>query len=226
MPLCHEGAKADRPEGFGVQTMIQLGGRGRRGNVWESPLGNLYCSILLRPNCDAQKAGQLSFVMAVAMADAFKPYIGAGTLSLKWPNDILVDGKKLAGILIESQTTDDKIDALVIGFGVNIFAPPESAIGLTDCTNKRLVINAVRDEILNSLSRRYEQWQADGFAPIQKSWLAHAYGRGQSLTACLAHREVTGIFEGLNENGALVLTDKEGQSHEIHAAEIYFGETA
>jgi BirA family biotin operon repressor/biotin-[acetyl-CoA-carboxylase] ligase len=119
-------------EGVVIQALAQTKGRGRHGNEWQSPMGNLYMSVLLRPECPAQAAGQLSFVVAVALSAAMGEVLADGHVkTLKWPNDILIDGKKVAGILLESNISKlGIVDYVVAGMGVNIMAAPEGAVAL------------------------------------------------------------------------------------------------
>jgi BirA family biotin operon repressor/biotin-[acetyl-CoA-carboxylase] ligase len=219
--LVHKAAQDHADEGLVVQSMIQLGGKGRRGSQWVSPVGNLYLSVLLRPDCSTQEAGQLSFVVAVAMREALEGYIDADrhTLSVKWPNDILADGLKMAGILIENGG-----DYLVIGTGVNIFNKPELAICLNDIAKEPVYINKVRDNYLQNLSYYYDLWQEKGFAPVLELWLNKAHGLNQPMTARLPNAEFKGVFKTVQDDGALVLALEDGNQKIIHAAEVYFGE--
>jgi BirA family biotin operon repressor/biotin-[acetyl-CoA-carboxylase] ligase len=212
----------DIPEGTVVQALSQTSGRGRQGREWVSPVGNLYMSLLLYPECDAAKAGQMSFVTAVAVSAAIDEYIEPGHLkTLKWPNDVLIDGKKCAGILIESVLgKDGVVDALIIGIGVNIVAPPEGSIGVAQVSGgKQVPIHPFRDKVLHELEETYRQWKHQGFAPIRTRWLKQAHGLGDIITARFAKDEAKGIFKGIDDKGALLL-DIEGDTKNIAAAEI------
>jgi BirA family transcriptional regulator, biotin operon repressor / biotin---[acetyl-CoA-carboxylase] ligase len=158
------------PEGTVIQSLSQAKGRGRQGREWHSPIGNLYMSVLLRPECEAAKAGQMSFVAGIAVSAAIDSFIEKGHIkTLKWPNDVMIDGKKCAGILIESSLSPplppgegwgegtvgtggqaltqpspggrglSMVDILIVGIGVNILAPPEGAIGLGQISGGRPV---------------------------------------------------------------------------------------
>src|SRR5688500_9625149 len=115
MARAEEGAA----EGAVIQAMIQNAGRGRHGNRWHSPLGNLYVSLLLRPLCKPDLAGQISFVAGLALSAAMNPYVSAAhKKTLKWPNDILIDGRKCAGILLESRLSGEGlVESLIVGMG-------------------------------------------------------------------------------------------------------------
>lgn len=216
------------PEGIVVQCLTQTKGRGRRGNEWQSPVGNLYMSLLLRPGCPAMAAGQLSFVVAAALSAAMDEVMREGPVkTLKWPNDILIDGKKAAGILLESNISPMGIvDYVVAGIGVNIMAAPEGAVKLQDVAKgPQVPIHPFRDIVLAQISAHYRHWQTAGFADIREQWLKQAHGIGQPMTARLPDREEKGVFAGLDEAGALLL-DQDGRILKINAGEVFFGGTA
>lgn len=217
-------AEQDFPEGEVIQCLIQTKGRGRHGNEWVSPMGNLYMSVLLRPECSADKAGQLSFVAAVALSAAIGEYLDeTHTKSLKWPNDILIDGKKVAGILLESELKDGKVDSLALGMGVNIMVAPEGSVALNDITgDTQVAIHPFRDKVLGHLAACYKQWQEEGFTPIREKWLEEGHGIGQEISARLADKTVTGIFEDVDQNGALKLKTPDNDLIDISAGEVYF----
>lgn len=224
----HDAAEAGKAEGYVAQGMKQTGGKGRHGNQWESPIGNLYMSVLLKPDCAMEQAGQLSFVTAVALSAAFDDYIDTAkhTKTLKWPNDIYINGLKLCGILLESKMKQNKLDSIIIGMGVNIFTKPELATCLNDVAKEPIYINVVRDNILAKLSDYYRLWQKKGFAPIHEAWLKQAHGLGQPMTARLPKENFKGIFKGLKEDGGLVLEQENGEEKIIHAGEVHFGEAS
>ena len=223
--LVRDLADNGEPEGLAIQSLIQTKGRGRHGNDWVSPMGNLYISKLLRPSCRADKAGQMAFVAALALSDAIDEVIEDGhTKTLKWPNDILVDGKKISGILLESKLDKHgRIDYLIIGSGVNIFAAPEGTIGLDSVKKERLAVNTFRDVYLDKLHARYISWQNDGFGQIRQDWLKQAHGLGREMTIRLPETSYRGVFEGVDDNGTLIaLVD--GQKRTFTAGEVDFGD--
>lgn len=216
-------ADAGEPEGLAIQSLQQTGGRGRHGNTWTSPMGNLYVSALLRPNCTPTKAAQLAFVAAVALSDAIDDVIEDGHVkTLKWPNDILVNGQKISGILLESALKERVVDYVVIGTGVNIFAPPEGAIGLNNIKKNPVFVNIFRDMYLSKLLTRYDEWKDKGFASIREAWLKQAHGLGQDMTIRLPEISYHGVFKGIDENGSL-LAEIDGQSRVFTAGEVHFG---
>lgn len=224
--LVKTAASQGKPEGYGVQAMQQTIGKGRHGNQWDSPIGNLYLSILLRPDCALEEAGQLSFVVAVALSAALDEYIDPAkdTKTLKWPNDILVNKLKLSGILLESEIKENKLDSVIIGMGLNIFTKPELAICLNDVATEPVYINKVRDTALDKLSYFYSVWQEKGFAPILEAWLKQAHGLGEPMTARLPKATHKGVFKGVTPEGSLILEQENGKENIIHAADVYFGE--
>lgn len=207
-------------EGIVVQCLEQRSGRGRHGNTWFSPMGNLYMSVLLRPKCDVKQAGQMSFVAAVALSAAMDEVVDTKqhTKTLKWPNDILIDGKKVSGILIEKVA-----DGYALGMGVNIMNPPDQGVGLSQVSWEiQVAIHPFRDMVLDKLSHYYDLWQAEGFTQIRELWLSQAHGLGQPITARLAKGEQKGTFEGLTDDGALKLKLENGDFVDINAGEVYF----
>ena len=146
--------------------------------------------------------------------------------TLKWPNDILIDGLKISGILLESNITESKPDGLVVGIGLNIFNAPELATCLNDVARDAVYVNKVRDKVLEELDTAYTQWQEEGFAPIRAKWLENAHGLAAPITARLPNESYKGIFSGLTEDGSLILEQENGEEKIIHAAEVYFGEDA
>jgi BirA family biotin operon repressor/biotin-[acetyl-CoA-carboxylase] ligase len=197
-----------------IQAGEQTGGRGRRGNQWVSPHGNLYQSIILKPKTDRQYWGQLSFVIAIALGDAcFDTGVQQTSLKLKWPNDVLINDQKLAGILIEIEG-----DHVIIGTGVNIGHAPDDRAKVHDFN--QMPINDFRDVFLSKIEHYYSQWEQDGFAPIRKKWLEHAYNLNKSIRARVHKNEFNGVFEGLDDTGTLLLREKNGLIRHINAGEI------
>lgn len=208
------------PEGTVVQCLEQRHGRGRHGREWFSPIGNLYMSVLLRPKCDVKDAGQLSFVAAVALSAAMDEVVDEKqhTKTLKWPNDILIDGKKVSGILIEREE-----GGYALGMGVNIMAPPKDAISLNQVTWEiQVPIHPFRDKVLEKLAHYYDLWQDEGFAPIRSEWLRQAHGLGKPITAGQGDRKKAGIFKDIDEEGHLILEGKDGKIFDINSGEVYF----
>jgi BirA family biotin operon repressor/biotin-[acetyl-CoA-carboxylase] ligase len=204
--LAREGA----PEGTWLRAERQTGGKGRQGRVWQSPAGNLHASTLVRLQPGDPPAPTLALVAAVALHEVVKPYAPAARI--KWPNDLLVDGAKLAGILLERQG-----DAVVVGFGVNLAQHPE---GL-DRPATSLAPPVALDPFLACLAAAFaawrDRWRAEGLAPVRAAWLAAAHPVGTVLTA----NDVHGRFDGLDESGALRLRLEDGGLRIIHAGDVF-----
>jgi BirA family biotin operon repressor/biotin-[acetyl-CoA-carboxylase] ligase len=211
------------PEGLAIQCMQQIQGRGRHGKIWESPLGNMYMSVLLRPECDANIAGQISFVVAVAMSKAIDEFIAPEhTKTLKWPNDILINGKKCAGILLESELDEHgKVKWIALGTGVNIMVAPEGAVTLNEIAKKdvQVPVHPFRDRYLEHLGVWYKRWQEEGFDPIREEWMANAHGLGCLMKVNLPDRIFGGTFFGIDELGALDIETAEGME-KVYSGEI------
>lgn len=225
----HNKAIGGEEEGYVLQALQQVGGKGRHGNQWDSPMGNLYMSVLLRPTCALNEAGQLSFVVAVALSKALDGYIDTQKhkKTLKWPNDILIDGLKISGILLESNLqADGRIDSIVIGMGLNIFKAPDLAISLQEIADKPVYINVFRDDVLAALAEMYDLWQNKGFAPIREAWLKQAHGLNDAMTVRLPSESFKGTFDGVDETGALLVLMEDGMQKVVQAGEVHFGDAA
>lgn len=223
--LVRRAATAGEAEGYAVQALQQTKGRGRHGNEWDSPMGNLYLSALLRPKTAPGDMGQMGFVVALALSAAMDSYIdpAKNTKTLKWPNDLLIDGLKISGILLETATAENgTVDWLIVGTGVNIFAPPEGRIGLDNIKTKPVFVNVFRDEYLEKLGFYYDLWQQKGFAPIREEWLKQAHGMGRPMTVRLPEVSYDGNFEGIDESGALLLKAG-GAVRTFTAGDVHFG---
>jgi BirA family biotin operon repressor/biotin-[acetyl-CoA-carboxylase] ligase len=202
----------------------QTAGRGRRGRAWEMASGNLAATLLIRPERGQGEWAQLSFATAIAAADMAACFAPQARVALKWPNDVLADGRKLAGILLE--TASGPSPALAIGIGVNLAHHPDG----TEFPATSLPALGARapspDEALTALAagfaRWYEVWCDQGFAAIREAWLARAAGLGARIRARLATEERSGLFEGIDENGALLLNEGFGRASVLPAADIFF----
>lgn len=211
-----------------ITAAVQETGRGRRGREWSSPAGNLYASLLLTDPAPQALAAQLSFVAALALHDAVAecaPQLGP-LLTVKWPNDVLLGGAKIAGILIEAESGPPF--AAVIGMGVNCANHPvDTVYPATDL--KTAGANVVPDALLRALAlamqTRLAQWdRGQGFAAIRSAWLRRAAGLGQDIHVRLPEREFSGIFDGLDEAGRLLVRGEDGITA-VTAGEVFgFGQ--
>jgi BirA family biotin operon repressor/biotin-[acetyl-CoA-carboxylase] ligase len=214
-------------EGTLVWALEQTAGRGRRGRSWASPHGNLYLSLLLRPDCRAGVAAQLGFVAALSLAEALDPLL-PGSLQpaeVKWPNDILLQGRKVAGLLLETASRPDGgLDRLVIGAGVNVAThPTDTPYPATSLAAEGATTNPAA--VLEGFAAGFEAWRgrwlAEGFGPVRAAWLLRARGLGQPLTVRLDGETLEGRFAALDEDGAMLLEWRGGRRR-ITAGDVFY----
>ena len=207
--LCRQLAEAGEPERLAVVARRQSAGRGTQGRGWVSPPGNLYMSVLLRPTEPARAVAQWSLLAAVALADAVAAAMSDPSgLRLKWPNDLVVGGAKLAGILSESALdADGRLAWLVVGFGVNVATAPDVPGRETTSLGGTVEAAALVPPVLRNLDRLRTQRLRDGFGPIRAAWLERAPELGTHLTVRAGDQPaVGGAFAGLNDDGQLLLS--------------------
>ena len=214
-----------------ICALAQTAGRGRRGRAWAMPAGNFAASLVMRPAGPPAQAALRSFVAALALRDALVAVTGrAEVFTLKWPNDVLLNGGKLAGILLESSGAAGRVDALVIGIGVNLAATPDTTlleagalapVSLLGQTG----ITITPEDFLTHLAQHFARWEAQftthGFGPIRNAWLQNAARIGQNITARMMRDEITGTFVEIDTQGQLVLETPKGRQT-IAAADIFF----
>lgn len=213
-------ARLGAGEGTLVWADEQSGGRGRRGRVWTSPPGNLYCSLILKPDVPLMRAAELGFVAALALHDLAQWAAPLANVRLKWPNDVLADGAKISGILLEALEPA----GVVLGLGVNIASAPEGTPYPAAALSKwraDLTVEAALERLMPKLWDLYELWRGQGFLPIRDLWLASARGLGEPIEVRLEDRTLSGIFTGLDEQGALIL---DGAAR-ILAGDVFFPRT-
>jgi len=214
------------PEGLVVWALRQLSGRGRRGRNWVSPSGNLYCSTLLRPACQADRAAQIGFVAALGVADTIAARLPAKAVTLKWPNDVLVDGAKICGILPESSVAaDGRVEHVILGIGVNIASGPDlTAMGYaTTCLAAHgagCKPDELLSELLSNLHRRYEVWLRQGFGPVREAWLERGTTRGMRVRVRAGTLDFCGLFVDLDGDGALMV-DTDAGLRRVTAGEVF-----
>lgn len=218
-------ARDGAPEGTLVMARVQTAGRGRQGRTWVSQPGNLHLSLLLRPEAPMARAAQLGFAAGLAVADAIHAFASKGAVTLKWPNDVLLDGRKAAGILLESEgDAAGRVAFVVIGIGVNLAASPADtefpATSLKAAAGNAPTPEAFLAMLAPALALWYERWRADGFAGLRQAWIARAAGLGQALRARLPGETVEGRFAGLDDDGLLLL-DAPGGRRRIAAGDVF-----
>lgn len=212
----------------------QTAARGRRGRQWSSPDGNFAATLLITPSGPPQEAALRSFVAALGLFDAVLALTGRPeALALKWPNDVLLSGRKFAGILLETGRPPNRALRLAVGFGVNLVASPDRAAlepGALPptCLREATGVTVEPEEFLAVLAPEVARWEerlrTGGFGPLRTEWLARAARLGHPLTARLPGRaDVTGLFETIDHTGALVLATDDGRVT-LSAAEVFFGD--
>lgn len=214
--LAAEGA----PEGAGVQADLQTGGYGRHGRAWVSKPGNLYLSLLLRPNCKVLQVPQLALVAGVASVDALSAFTPGAIL--KWPNDVFIEGKKVAGILLETDLDGQGgVSWVALGVGVNITSAPQD-IGTALGDYVAVDLDTFQAKFLKSLDTVYSLWLSEGFESIRYRWVNNAHMVGTPLKIKLGDSVLEGYFDGLDEGGNLLLRLESGRVQVIAAGEVHF----
>lgn len=208
-----------------VVTKRQVSGRGRLGNVWVSLSGNFFGSFAVRPDMPLSQAGQFSFLAAVALSNVLEEYLPKNCkIEHKWPNDVLLNSKKVAGILIESESDAEGVaKLLVIGVGVNLAEAPDGATSLRDFISQPPSPEDFLERFLVSLSYQMNKMETEGFSALRENWLSRAMGLGEKIRVRLPHECFEGIFEGLESDGALRIRI-EGQKdvRVIRSGEVFF----
>jgi BirA family biotin operon repressor/biotin-[acetyl-CoA-carboxylase] ligase len=204
-------------EGLVIHALHQTGGRGRHGRQWISHAGNLFLSLLLRPDKNLPTIGQLGIVVGVALAGTMKSYLKqAAALNLKWPNDVLIGGKKCAGILVEMEGA-----AAIVGIGVNITAaPPGLGVYLNDYAVKPVDMIEFRSNLLTNIGKYYDLWRELGFAPVREMWMQYAPAQGTMMSVKTGDKIIEGAFHDMDENGNLVIAQN-GKIMKILSGEIF-----
>ncbi len=205
-------------EGAVVIADSQTGGRGRLGRVWQSPPGvNLYLSVILRPVIETFRAPQLTLMAGVALAETLREY-GARGITIKWPNDVLIGGRKVSGILTEIRTARGKIDFVVVGMGVNINMEKarfytdfrQTPTSLKEETSRSHSRSRFTVRLLESFVTWYERYCTEGFAPVRKEWMEYSGICGKFIKVTDRDTVKEGTVVGLDENGALLLEEPDG----------------
>jgi BirA family transcriptional regulator, biotin operon repressor / biotin---[acetyl-CoA-carboxylase] ligase len=209
-------AAAGEAEGLWLRAERQSGGRGRQGRAWSSPPGNLYASTLVRLRAGDPPAPSLALVAAIALHEAASAWAPEAGIRIKWPNDLLAGGAKLAGILLERAG-----DAVVIGFGANLAHHPQGlerpVTSLAALTGSAPEASVFAEQLAESFARYLGSWRGSGIGAIRSAWLERAHPVGTALTT----PEGEGLFEGLDESGALRLRLPHGETRLVHAGDVF-----
>jgi BirA family biotin operon repressor/biotin-[acetyl-CoA-carboxylase] ligase len=225
---CLDRARAGDPGNLWITANRQLGGRARRGRSWISEPGNLYASLLLIDPAPPAALASLPLAVAVAVHSAISRVlpIGAARATIKWPNDILVNGAKTSGILLESETFDGGRRAVVIGCGINVAHAPENV--QYPATTLNAVGSPVSpDELFarlcQAMAEQLQQWdRGRGIKAVRQAWLGSAEGVGKHITVHLPDRSISGQFKDIDTAGCLVLMDDDKTTRTIAAGDVFF----
>jgi BirA family biotin operon repressor/biotin-[acetyl-CoA-carboxylase] ligase len=222
-------AEAGAVEGTVVIADAQTDGKGRRGRIWSSPAGvNLYCSIVLRPQILPHEAPQLTFLTAVAVAQAIEQN-SSSVPTIKWPNDVLIDGKKVAGLLNEMSAETDGINCVILGIGVNLNMTADQfpddlrspATSLLIESGVRVVRSHFAASLLNALDRLYTDFLAAGFGPVRLEWQQRCNAKGRRMVVSEGGIDrVSGLFAGIDADGSLLLNSDEGILERIVCGDV------
>lgn len=239
-------ARAGDPGHLWLVTARQTAGRGRRGNAWQTDAGNLAASLLIVTDVDPARAATLAFVAGLALDEALRSVApglahrvaldgldsgGAGDrLRLKWPNDVLLDGGKLAGILLEAERLADGRLAIVAGFGVNVVAAP-AGLPYPAVALRELGFTLDAADVFSALSDAWTSservWDGGrGFASIRRLWLDRAAGLGQEVSARTGTEVIRGTFVTIDDEGRLIVRLADGTSRAVTGGEVHFGALA
>jgi BirA family transcriptional regulator, biotin operon repressor / biotin---[acetyl-CoA-carboxylase] ligase len=216
-------ARAGAGHGTVVTARQQRSGRGRAGRTWASPAGgNLYVSLILRPALPLRDVPAMTLAIGVAVCDVARGFGVAATL--KWPNDVLIEGRKVAGILLESQSRGDRLDVVIAGIGINLSTTPAAedaphATSLAAHTATPLDREAFLQRLLPSVEHWIDRYVASGLTGILPAWHASMDGNTRAR-AVIAGQDVLGKIEGLDDSGALLLRDARGVLHHVIAGEV------
>lgn len=232
----NEVAKRSVGDGAEDGTLIwareQTAGRGRRGRTWYSPRGNLYASLVLRPGLDLHTTSQLGFAASLALLEALgrlmPPLL---EVRLKWPNDVLINDRKVAGFLMETMSRPEgEFDALILGIGANVaVAPTDTPYAATSLREEGAGSEVTDAALLEAFAPHFmtwvNRWLDEGFEPVRRAWMARAKGIGEPINVRLPDETLSGTFRDLDENGALVLRQASGMEQRIHVGDVFFGRT-
>ncbi|WP_264718969.1 biotin--[acetyl-CoA-carboxylase] ligase [Wolbachia endosymbiont (group A) of Lasioglossum morio] len=209
-------------KGISNETIIiadkQTEGRGRTGKSWVSPEGNFYASLIINQETDVSKLTELTFVTALAVGNTILSFINGLNLQYKWPNDVLIDGKKISGILLEKRSNSNW---LIIGIGINVnHAPLPGTTCISNYGESVSNMDLLKELIIN-FNKLRKQWLFDGFYAIREMWLKKAFKMNEQISVKLADKLYEGIFADIDKSGKLVLQQKDGSLIYFDAGELF-----
>ncbi len=221
-------AEAGAPEGMVLLAERQTGGKGRLGRRWESPEGvNLYCSVVLRPQLPPYEAPQLTFLSAVAVARAIELTSGLRP-AIKWPNDVLLNGRKIAGLLNEMNAETDRVGFVILGIGVNLNMRQEQfpadlrtpATSLLLETGSSVSRHRFALTLLQELDREYVRFMQEGFAAAREVWASYCNASGRQVCVDLGGSLLQGAFAGIDQDGALLVAGPDGRIERVLSGDV------
>lgn len=212
----------------------QSAGRGRRGRAWEGDTGNLFTTLLTTTRKPPAEAAQVTFIAALAVADLLDRYAPPSLVTIKWPNDVMLAGRKASGILVESGVHEMGGLWLAVGIGVNLTEAPQGTERPATALSHHLSadhaappkVEAAAEQLAAAFAIWMERWETLGFQPILDAWAARTPGLDGPAVARLGHETVEGRAEGVAADGALRLRLADGSLRLISAGDVFFGETA
>ena len=226
---CMDRARAGDPGGLWITAVRQTGGRARRGRNWVSEPGNLYSSLLLIDPAPWEALASLPMAVTVAVHDAIAsvlPADAAEALRIKWPNDMLISGRKTSGILIEAEQLADGRRAVVIGCGVNVAHFPEAGLYPATCLADQGSAATPQElfaRLVVSVDHTLKAWdQGRGLPGIRNAWIDRAQGIGNPVTVNLPERQIHGLFDGIDDEGRLMLAMPDGSRQMIASGDVFF----
>jgi BirA family transcriptional regulator, biotin operon repressor / biotin---[acetyl-CoA-carboxylase] ligase len=214
-------------EGTLVWTQEQIAGHGRFGRAWVSPPGNLYCALILRLEEPVALIAQLNYVAAVALASTLADLMGPTELRYRWPNDLLLYDRKVAGILLDpGPRKADAREWLVLGVAVNVISAPEELNDVYAASmHAQGASTASAADVLEGFSRYFlsgiNRWANEGFAPVRKAWVQRVNGLGESVHVALQHETLNGRFAEVDDEGAMVMELPDRRARKITVAEFF-----
>ncbi|MEZ5708833.1 MAG: biotin--[acetyl-CoA-carboxylase] ligase [Blastomonas sp.] len=215
-----ERAGQGAPEGLWLRALRQTGGRGRMGREWKSPEGNLFASTIVRLAANDPAAQGLAFVAGLAAHDAIASFLPEPVAPvLKWPNDVLVNGAKICGILLERRD-----DAVIAGFGINVAVAPEvpgrQTVALAEY-DRDADAGAVLERLADGFARMLAEWRQSGLPMLLQRWQRHAHRPGQPLMVTIGEGQaLSGVYDGLDDDGALRLRLENGSVRIVTAGDV------
>ncbi|WP_353270260.1 biotin--[acetyl-CoA-carboxylase] ligase [Wolbachia endosymbiont (group A) of Myopa testacea] len=208
--------------GISNETIIiadkQTEGRGRTGKSWISPEGNLYVSLIINQETDVSKLTELTFVTALAVGNTLLSFMNDSNIQYKWPNDVLVDSKKISGILLERKSNSNW---LIIGIGINVNHAPLPGTTCISNYDESVSNMDLSKELIINFNKLRKQWLFDGFYAIREMWLKKAFKMNEQISVKLADKLYEGIFADIDKSGKLVLQQKDGSLIYFDAGELF-----